>query len=305
MEAMQALKLKLIKLFLPYLGFSIALLAAYNLGRWVLDIQLGLVSLKTEILDFWLPWLLPWLCIPLWLKRRIRLLQGAGWQQDGYFAHYFVINISVAVVIFISQINMTSAPFSLISLQHVSDVMQHPRQQYFDIEIFNVPRSRCRNIQFTDSISSRGGTSYNFKNYYTCPLDQSGTLWYAVLFSKRYNPDVDDLPRQQEQQRFNTTTEQKFAQLDLQQVSYFERLRPSNDLTALLKVIPIPSATADPMVLRARHEPFSQRLGHDYSDTLYAFIIAAVVVFLMLLVAKVKPEALQAENKRKPRQVTK
>ena len=294
---MHAFKLKLSQLYLPYLAVSLVLLASYNLGRWLLDIKAGAIPLTTEMLDLWLPMLLPWLCIPLWLKRRIRLLRGNGWQKDDYFAYYFVINFSIAGVIVVSQINLVSAPFSLIPLQHVNDAMRHPTEQYFDIKAFSVQRSRCRNTQFTHSTSTRGGTTYYFHSHYICPFSQSDNVWYAMLYSRSYDPTFEESPRQLEQQRFYADAKQQFARLDLHQVSYFERLRLSDDLKALHNLIPATAAASQPLVLRARHEPFSQRQGRDYRSTLYAFATAAVVVLLMLLFAKTDPMALQAKTK--------
>ena len=288
---MHALKLKLSQLYLPYLLFSLALLASYNLGRWLLDIKLGVIPLTTEMLDLWLPMLLPWLCIPLWLKRRIRLLRGNGWQKDDYFVYYFVINFSIAGVIVVSQFNLVSAPFSLIPLQHVNDAVRQPTEQYFDIKAFSVQRSRCRNTQFTNSTSTRGGTTYYFHSHYICPFTQSDNLWYAMLYSRSYDPSFEESPRQLEQQRFYAEATQQFARLDLHQVSYFERLRLSDDLKALHNLIPATAAASQPLVLRARHEPFNQRQGRDYHNTLYAFATAAVVVLIMLLVAKIEPAA--------------
>lgn len=294
---MQSLKLKFTTLYLPYLLFSLALLASYNLGRWQLDIKAGAIPLTTEVLDLWLPMLLPWLFTPLWLKRRIRLLRGAGWEKDTYFAHYFVINFSIAAVIIVSQINLVSAPFSLMPIQRADDAWQHPTQQYFDIKAFNIQRSRCRNTQFIDSNSTRGGTTYYFNSHYICPFAQSDNVWYAMLYSRSYDPTFEDSPRHLEQQRFYAEAKQQFAQLDLHNVSYFERLRLSNDFNALLKIMPNAAKTSMPLVLRARHQPFSQRSGHDPMNTLYAFVIAAVAVLLMLLIAKVDPQALQPTTK--------
>ncbi|MDP5142669.1 hypothetical protein ORJ00_07960 [Rheinheimera baltica] len=303
---MHALTLKFTNLYVPFLLFSILLLVSYNLIRWLLDIKLAVIPLTTELLDIWLPMLLPWLCIPLWLKQRITLLRGAGWQKDSYFAYYFVINFSIAGVIVVSQINLVSAPFSLIPLQHVNDAVHHPTEQYFDIKAFSVQRSRCRNTQFTNSISTRGGTTYYFHSHYICPFSQSDNLWYAMLYSRSYDANFEDSPRQLEQQRFYAEAKQQFARLDMLQVSYFERLRLSDDLKALQNIIP--AAAGQPLVLRARHGPFSQRQGRDYRNTLYAFATAAVVVLIMLLVAKIEPPAqlpINTPGKNKPGQAAK
>jgi len=303
---MHALTLKFTNLYVPFLLFSILLLVSYNLIRWLLDIKLAVIPLTTELLDIWLPMLLPWLCIPLWLKQRITLLRGAGWQKDSYFAYYFVINFSIAGVIVVSQINLVSAPFSLIPLQHVNDAVHHPTEQYFDIKAFSVQRSRCRNTQFTNSISTRGGTTYYFHSHYICPFSQSDNLWYAMLYSRSYDANFEDSPRQLEQQRFYAEAKQQFARLDMLQVSYFERLRLSDDLKALQNIIP--AAASQPLVLRARHGPFSQRQGRDYRNTLYAFATAAVVVLIMLLVAKIEPPAqlpISTLGKNKPGQAAK
>ena len=286
---MNDLKEKITVIYLPFLVFSAIILVSYNLIRWFLDLRSGFIPLTENILELWIPFFLPWLLTPLWLTKRIKILRGRGWDNDDHFVYYAIINFSIGMVLTISQGNIVSAPFSLIHVGSPVDVAQQPREIYFSIESFEIRRRKCINTRYVNSSSTRGSTTYYFHSYYICPFEGAEHIWYAVPYMYIFNPRDEEVPRQVRKQEFFADAGRQFSDFDFNNVSYFERLRRSAILNALVDTIEQRVRRDDAreiVVLRVRQNSFERRLGYDYMDTVHAFGIASLVVLVMLLVAK-------------------
>ncbi len=96
----------------------------------------------------------------------------------------------------------------------------------------------------------------------------------------------------QHRQQFYAKARDDFAAFDFTSVSYFERLRPSNDLSEIQDTISQHTGLSEkPVVLQIRSNAFTYRVGHDYFSTVYAVAIACLAVLLMVSLAKLAPPA--------------
>jgi hypothetical protein len=64
--------------------------AAYTFLHWLLVIRLELVSVKEDLLQFWLPMALPWIPILLWLRPRITCSHSRATTIEKAFAYQMV-----------------------------------------------------------------------------------------------------------------------------------------------------------------------------------------------------------------------
>src|SRR5579863_2142579 len=77
------------QIFIPFLIISAGCIIAYSLLRWILLIKSNAVTVDEDVLDFWAPWIFPWIPILIWLRPRIKLLNlknknGKGDPLFGY-----------------------------------------------------------------------------------------------------------------------------------------------------------------------------------------------------------------------------
>lgn len=135
---MNNIGIKLKEVYLPFLVVSIGTILFYNLFRWTFDIKLGVLPLKEDLLNFWIPFVLPWVPILIWLRRRIRVLNIRGKRDNGYFGYQFAMVAAMAAPIIVSQNYLEKASFDLVS---ISSPYEAKNEKYFDISSFQISKN--------------------------------------------------------------------------------------------------------------------------------------------------------------------
>lgn len=286
---MASLKIKLRYIYLPFLGLLASSLVLYNTARWLLDIKLDILPIKSELLDFWLPIILGCVLVFICFKAPVKYLRGTGAWQDDRMGYQFVFSFALALPLIISQNNITSAPFSLIPLTSASIIQLYPNEKFFSITPHQLHFRHCLQTQYQDSITSRSGTTYYFHAFYSCSLRHAPNHWLSVMYYKSHDSKREGVSLQQDQQQFYAKARDDFATFDFNKVSYLERLRPSNDLSKIQATIKHHTMTEEPVVLRVHTGSFENRSGHRYFDTVLALAIACFVVLAMVGLAKLAP----------------
>jgi hypothetical protein len=78
---MKDISIKLRHIYVRYLLIAIGFIICYSTFRWYFDYKLGVLHLKEDLLDFWIPFGLSLITIVIWLRRGIRILTHiAGYQ---------------------------------------------------------------------------------------------------------------------------------------------------------------------------------------------------------------------------------
>ncbi|WAC03029.1 hypothetical protein N7U66_05205 [Lacinutrix neustonica] len=134
-------KTKLKEVYIPFLIVSIGTILFYNLFRWTLDIKLGILPLKENLLNFWIPFALPWIPILIWLRRRIRILNVRGKRDNGYFGYQFAMAAAIAVPIIISQNYIEKSSFNLNEISSILKVKELKKEKYFKIASFDIDQN--------------------------------------------------------------------------------------------------------------------------------------------------------------------
>jgi rhomboid protease GluP len=124
--------IKIREVYLPFLVVSVGTILFYNLFRWTFDIKLGVLPLKQDLLNFWIPFALPWVPILIWLRRRIRVLNIRGKRDNGYFGYQFAMVTAIAVLIIVSQNYIEKASFDLVSISSPYEVKNEINEKYLE-----------------------------------------------------------------------------------------------------------------------------------------------------------------------------
>jgi hypothetical protein len=78
----QTLQTKLRLIYFPFLQLSVALIASYTFLNWLLMMKLHLLILKEDVTNLWVPFALPWLCLFIWHRKRIKLLRFKHFERE-------------------------------------------------------------------------------------------------------------------------------------------------------------------------------------------------------------------------------
>lgn len=122
-------KLKFI--YKPFVIIATGFIITYTFLHWLLFIKAG-IPLKEEILNFWLPFGLPWIPVFIWLRPRIKLLQFKN--DNGSFFYQLIACIAIAIPTIIAQEYLITATGKLTQLDNISQILQHDKTKYYSIK---------------------------------------------------------------------------------------------------------------------------------------------------------------------------
>jgi rhomboid protease GluP len=285
-----AVKLKI--LFLPFLILSILLITGYSWLRWLLDIHLKILPLKDDLLNFWLPFFAPWLLVVLCMRRRVRILDVAGKNNNGYFGYQLVMGLSISIPLIISQFYLEKAAFSLHPLDSVHQLTEYPGEKYFQLDTFAVDKSQAL-AYVTGRTSGRHNERLTFYLYLACPLDTlTYTSWYAVKYSEGMSSRASDAEKEQTYEAFIESSWQAFNQLDCHQVSYFVNLPYSDDRDGFTEAVKTRFPAVDKthlFILEPEPERFDARLGNMLLWVLGSYAIGVCIIGLMVTIPRLHP----------------
>jgi hypothetical protein len=92
---MQTITKKVRLIYLPFLVMTISFIVLYTFLNWLLFIKTNTFSIKEDIVNFWLPFGLPWIPLLLWLRPRIKLLKLTGGNGNLPFLYQFIAALAM------------------------------------------------------------------------------------------------------------------------------------------------------------------------------------------------------------------
>lgn len=293
---MENLNLKLRVIYLPFLLVAIGTILCYNVTRWLLDIQLDVLPLRADLLDFWLPFFLPWIPVLIWLRKPIRILDIRGKYDNGFFGYQFAMVITIAIPLLISQHYITMASFQLIEVNKIQEISKFSKEKYFKIASFDVDKNAAL-AHINTRTSGRDNNKLHFYLYLACPFDNAPDIWYGIDYTKQIPNNSNETFKEVSYRYFINESDTAFAEYDVQNVTYFEKLSSISDdrngfLKAIKKAQPLLNEETT-IILTPQTSLFEERLGDTLPWLFKSFIIGMLVILLMLIVPKIDEEELE------------
>lgn len=299
---MENIKIKIKEVYIPYLLVSIGTILLYNLFRWTFDIKLGILPLKDDLLNFWIPFAFPWIPIVIWLRRRIRILNVSGKRDNGHFGYQFAMVAAIAVPLIISQNYIEKASFGLNEVNNSYEINELKSEKYYKITSFEIEKYNCLPY-LTARTSGRNNDNLNYYLYFSCPFKNTNNVWYGVEYKVNTSNRMSDFQKKAEFRRFFDRSEREFKSYNFQNANYFERLGYSDKRDGFLEAIKVNNqqiSEAEQIILVPKADVFDQRLGNTFPWIFGSFGIGAFIIFLMVIIPKIDPKELRNFKKDKP-----
>ena len=299
---MENIKIKIKEVYLPFLLVSIGTILFYNLFRWTLDIKLGVLPLKDDLLNFWIPFVLPWIPILIWLRRRIRILNIRGKGDNGYFVYQFVMSFAIAIPIILSQNYIEQASFDLVTINSIYEIKELPKEKYFKINSFQVDKDLGLphvNVR----TSGKHNENLNFYLYVSSPFRNANDVWYGSEYTHRVSNRISDDIKESEYRSFLSKSDLEFDAANFQNVKYFEKLGYSDSRDGFIEAIreTYPDIIEkEQVILIPKSDTFTQRLGNTLPWIFGSFGITALVLLIMIAIPKIDKKELNNFKKDKP-----
>lgn len=299
---MNNIKTKLQEVYLPFLIIAIGTILLYNILRWTLDFKLGILPLKENLLNFWIPFALPWVPVFIWLRKRIKILKVNGKRENGYFLYQFLMVAAIAIPIMVSQNYIEKSSFDLNKISTATDIGDFKDEKYFKISSFKINQSLSLPY-VTARTSGRNNDRLNYYLYFACPFDKNTSVWYGVDYQKNISNRSSESIKDSEYRNFIALSEQRFNEYDFQNVRYFEKLGYSDDRDGFLEAIKnkYPSLNEnEQIILIPKTENFENRLGNLLPWIFGSFGIGSLVILCMVIIPKIDERELKKLKENKP-----
>jgi hypothetical protein len=170
--AAQTLKLKLV--YKPFIIIAIILTAGYTFLNWLLFIKFHAFSVDEDIVNFWIPFALPWIPILIWLRPRIKLLNLKRKKGDLPGLYIFMAGFAMCAPIIVAQSYLETASGKLTRLEKISELQNHEPTKYYSLKNFYIDKANIGGQPVFD-VSGKNNSEFNMNLYVVVPILNSAT----------------------------------------------------------------------------------------------------------------------------------
>ncbi len=289
-------KLKLI--YKPLVIIAICFVIAYTFLHWALFIKAE-ISLKEDIIKFWLPIGLSAIPTFFWLRPTIKLLHFEN--ENTSFLYQFLASLAIAAPTIVAQEYLVTATGKLSQLENVSFIEKAEKTKYYTLKNYYIDKQRIA-IQSTATVSGRYDTDLNMLIYIAMPIFESPAdstkkvckYWLGKKYTEQISNSLSDEEKEAKYRLFALQTEKEFGGTYFGNLQYLEVMANSDDRdefnTAIEKSEQVKGNQQ--VIFTAQTEPFENRNGMKLAWVFGALAIGLFVYFIFLLFAKFDEEKL-------------
>ena len=297
------LQTKIKVIFLPFLLVGIGTVAGYGLLRWVFDVQLGILNWDEKYLNYWIPLILPWAPVLIWIRPRIRILKYLEWSRsDNYLTIQFLMSLAIGIPTIISQEYLIRASYDQIELNDIQEIHENPNEKYFHLDQFLFNRDKIVTHILSKSTGKRN-QYLNFHQYHAIPFRNTDAVYIGFHYHESISNDLSDEEKKQSYRAFLKSSALALDGSDFYSAHYFEKLSKSDNLDGYTKAIQVSSNHSigdQAIVLKPIYTPFSNRLGTKLPWMIGTFLVGVLIILLFLLFSKIDSRGLRNFNQGKP-----
>ena len=301
---MKGLSQKLKLIFYPFLIVAIGFILIYCALYWVLFIKFDFINIKEDIIEYWLPFSLPWIPVLIWLRPRVHLLRFKN--DNAYFAYQFIATLAISVPTIIAENYLSTATGKLTKLENITQFKKLPRTKYYSLNTYFIEKSSS-NFHSAATVSGRYNDKLNYAIYVVLPIRENlldsiagpSNYWIGKKYSRQISNRQSESEKQIEYTQFAEETQKDFDNTNFQQFIYLERIGNTYDLDEFrdaVKKSPLAQNNV-PVIFKAINEPYEKRNGESLAWVFGAFGIGSLVYLILLLFPSLKDNALGRSRK--------
>jgi rhomboid protease GluP len=276
----------------PFLTVVIGTTLSMVAIRWLLCINSLVFEVKEEFWTFWVPIVLPWIPILIWLRPSLKMLEFKKDSLSGRFLLLFIAWGVLTALLFFSQAYLSTATGKLSEINKPSDIEKYEKVRYYRINSFYVaPFYGGTYTNFRRS--GKGGKKLNFEVFFVKPmldiktnrLEGAHKYWYGLKFQKQICNNIESKEKERLYQEFYKECVLKMNKHAFYSLDYFERKTNSNDLPNYLNAIVCRTNQrgVDYVVLLPKTESYANKNGNKL-EWLFGSFGIGLVVFLLYLI---------------------
>src|SRR5690606_11965396 len=127
---MQTIRKKFSLVYLPILFATLSFIILYTFLNWFVLINTKTFSIPDIFTNFWLPIVLPWIIISIFLNKRIKLLKNTRL----LFLFQFISALAMTIPTIFAQFYIEKAYGRLTKLDSINQIEQVEQTKYYTLE---------------------------------------------------------------------------------------------------------------------------------------------------------------------------
>jgi membrane associated rhomboid family serine protease len=301
---------KKLKLFyIPFLLTAIGLCGIYTFLNWLLIIKLQLFSVKEIIVNFGIPFGLPWIPILLYLRPRLKLLDLKTKKGSWSDFYMFILWIALSVPTIIAQSYLEKASGKLTQLESISKIAKQEQTKYYKLNKLYIDKSNI-GVHPSFEVTGKNNQDFNMHIYIVLPILESASdtsnssclAWLGVEYSKRISNRLEASEKENKYQAFAKQSQIDFDNKNLNQFVYLNRVGNTDDGDGFKEAVKkCPKYNSNnTSVFLGINEPFESRLGNTLNWIFGSFGIGTLIWFIMILIPKFDEKELSRFESGKP-----
>lgn len=275
------------------------------LVRWS-AFQFNLFELKEDVWGLWIPMLLPWIPITIWLRPKLRILVRKKESDKMQFGYQCLAWAVMGVSMFLSQQYLSTALGEIEEVTDLKAIQLGSRTRFVtikDFEVLTTYGSSAEDIR----TSGKYNEHLDISLYFVVPIVKTVTdprfvYWYGVKYKKQINNRLAVAEKEKAYKAFYQECIEKMNHYPFYQLQYFRVAPRSDDKEVFLKAVErIMQAKLNPVILLPETEKFEQRNGNKLFWIFGSAAIGLVVFMLFLALPRYSVTELERQLKgRKP-----
>jgi rhomboid protease GluP len=258
--------------------------------RWFFSIHTDILSIREEYYHIWIPFILPWIPITLWLRQKLRILKFKKPTGDSS-AHQFIVWLTMTAMLIISNHYLTEKTSEFEALSRIEDLKN---ARYISLENINLDK-KYLGVHTEFSSSGKYNQHFNFDIYLVYPFKSDNVFkyWYGKKYHRHVSNKLNNFEKKQRFRSFYRTALRSFEVFN--ETNYFEVLPDSEDRDGFIEAVnKVEIYTDEIIVVKPKTNEFSQ----DHSKSFFWIFGAFGIGFSIFLVALIFPGYNKKEHQR-------
>jgi rhomboid protease GluP len=272
--------------------------AATLLFRWVFTINLEILPIKEDAFNIWLPLILPWIPITLWLRPKVRIVKFKK-GGDAPMLLQFIAWGTIVAMMMVSNGYLKTATGKLAELNSIDEIAKLDVRY---IKLDQIELDREFGSAHTEFRASGKYNQYlNFDSYFVYPFatdnpNNKFKYWYGVKINDQISNKIEPEEKERKYQAFFQQAIKDFEAYKFSEPDYFEILPHSDDREGFLNAVKRQEqfAGSEPVIIEPKDGFYSDRNGQKFQWIFGSFVIG----FGIFLFTLIFPKYHAAEHKR-------
>lgn len=323
-------KIKLI--FIPFLILALSIIIGYTFLNWLLVIKLHVFDVREDLVDFFIPFLLPWVPALLWLRPRINLLNLKRDNRNSGFGYLMVAVFTIAAPTIIAQFYKIANHYigkENHLIKYTSDVSGRSNQYlnlhlYIVAPIYDIDKAPTKigilpaNDEQSANTSSRqfktSTGAFNSTHAETTEVTKIGfntgkftelpKAWLCMKYDKQVSNRLSTEEKKELEHEFFYQSLTEYNEKNLDAFTYLQRTGNTTErdrYKAAINKVNIANAAQHAIILEPKFDPFENRNGNKLVWIFGSFGIGASIFLLLLSVVKFKVQQAEVSPMQEPR----